>query len=231
MSSITSSRLTVAARQLIDQGDHGVAVREIQRLLNSHGAGLADDGDFGMKTADAVRAFQRANGLVEDGIVGPDTLAKLRDPNANKISAAAPASSVGSDGEVGPTRRALGYRNGRPQQLTLVSVGNGNWLAEKAGRQFLQMQEAARRDGVTLKALSGFRSMEEQQHLYAAYKAGRGNLAAQPGHSKHQSGVAMDIQTNGTRNNPAYRWLRDNAGQYGFRNTVPSEPWHWEYKG
>lgn len=35
------------------------------------------DGIFGSKTESAVRYFQRKNGLVEDGIVGPATAKKL----------------------------------------------------------------------------------------------------------------------------------------------------------
>jgi hypothetical protein len=224
----TTGRAAQAHQPLLRMGNHGEGVREIQRLLNRQGARLAEDGDFGPKTDAAVRAFQRANGLAQDGVVGPKTMAKLRDPSARDVPR---GGAVNDDRDVGPTRRATGYRNGRPQQLTLVNVGNGQWLAERAGRQFLAMREAARRDGVNLNAISGFRSMEEQQALYRAYRAGRGNLAAPPGYSNHQSGIAMDIQTNGSRSHPAYRWLRDNAGRFGFRNTVASEPWHWEYRG
>ena len=35
------------------------------------------DGDFGVKTKAAVMAFQKAKGLVQDGIVGPKTWSKL----------------------------------------------------------------------------------------------------------------------------------------------------------
>ena len=47
-----------------------VTVRSLQYLLNAHGAGLAVDGLFGARTDVAVRAFQRAHGLVVDGVVG-----------------------------------------------------------------------------------------------------------------------------------------------------------------
>ena len=35
--------------------------------------------------------------------------------------------------------------------------------------------------------------MGEQQRLWNAYQNGTGNLAAYPGHSNHQNGVALDI--------------------------------------
>lgn len=50
---------------LLKRGSHGADVRRLQDLLN-----LDVDGDFGAKTETAVKAFQRANSLVADGIVG-----------------------------------------------------------------------------------------------------------------------------------------------------------------
>jgi hypothetical protein len=217
--------------RLLDEGDHGAQVRHIQELLNKHGAHLALDGDFGPKTELAVKAFQRANGLEVDGVVGPKTMAKLEGTSANRVPAGTGRAAQSDERDVGPTRLATGYRNGRPFQLRLASVGNGEWMSEKAARQFHAMRDAAARDGVHLNAISGFRSMEEQQALYRAYKSGHGNLAAVPGHSNHQSGIAMDIETGGSRNSASYRWLRQHAGEFGFRNTVASEPWHWEYRG
>ncbi len=54
------------------------AVATLQQMLNDKGynAGVVD-GDFGMATYNAVKAFQRANGLVVDGMVGQQTWAKL----------------------------------------------------------------------------------------------------------------------------------------------------------
>lgn len=50
-------------------------VKELQRLLGISGSD--QDGVFGPMTEARVRAFQRAHGLVPDGIVGPKTWEKL----------------------------------------------------------------------------------------------------------------------------------------------------------
>lgn len=58
-------------------GDLSGAVRNAQRLLNVHGAGLATDGVFGPATERAVRNFQNVFKLSVDGIVGPATWTAL----------------------------------------------------------------------------------------------------------------------------------------------------------
>ncbi len=61
------------------EGDIGPEVEEIQALLRDHGFDPGSvDGVFGPRTKAAVTAFQRDNNLVVDGIVGPQTLGKLR---------------------------------------------------------------------------------------------------------------------------------------------------------
>jgi len=71
--------------QTLRQGSRGNQVKILQERLNSLGynAGKAD-GIFGSKTKAAVMAFQRANGLVVDGIVGPATIAKLYPPTTQE---------------------------------------------------------------------------------------------------------------------------------------------------
>lgn len=61
------------------RGAKGDLVLELQKLLNKAGSHLVEDGIFGGGTQSAVRAFQRKNGLVVDGIVGPKTWGKLAD--------------------------------------------------------------------------------------------------------------------------------------------------------
>ena len=66
--------------RVLKKGSKGEDVRALQRLLIAAGfsCGKAgDDGDFGCGTESAVRAYQRANGLTADGIVGANTWGKL----------------------------------------------------------------------------------------------------------------------------------------------------------
>lgn len=64
---------------VLQEGSKGSAVVELQTLLAKAGFSPGTiDGDFGAKTKAAVLAFQRARGLVADGIVGPNTWAALR---------------------------------------------------------------------------------------------------------------------------------------------------------
>ncbi len=60
-------------------GSKGAAVTELETLLKNRGFFPGTpDGTFDATTRDAVKAFQRAAGLGEDGVVGPRTWAKLR---------------------------------------------------------------------------------------------------------------------------------------------------------
>lgn len=54
-------------------GSSGEAVMELQKLL-----ALAIDGSFGERTKTAVKEFQKAHGLLSDGVVGPATWALLK---------------------------------------------------------------------------------------------------------------------------------------------------------
>lgn len=127
-------------------------------------------------------------------------------------------------------RTVTAYYNGRPASVQLARIPGGDWMRVDAADAMRRMHSAAARDGIHLSVTSGFRSMAEQQHLYNLYRAGRGNLAARPGYSNHQGGIAVDIAVQRSTSTPEYRWLAANARSYGFVRTVPSEPWHWEFR-
>ena len=63
---------------VLKQGNTGSTVRTMQQKLKNWGYYKGSvDGIFGAKTKEAVRYFQRRNGLVVDGIAGPKTLAAM----------------------------------------------------------------------------------------------------------------------------------------------------------
>ena len=124
------------------------------------------------------------------------------------------------------TRAATGYRRGRKTRIELVSLGWAE-VEVSCARAFLAMAEAAAEAGIDLAIRSGYRSHEQQTWLYQAYRAGWGNVAARPGHSLHQSGRALDLDV---RDPDVLAWLDRNARRFGFRRTVRSEPWHWEFR-
>lgn len=126
------------------------------------------------------------------------------------------------------------------------------WLTKDTAHAWNAMQDAAAADGITLEAISGFRSHQYQLGIFRR-KLERGqtiaeilNVNAAPGFSEHHSGTALDIGTPGEppaeesfENTEAYEWLRANAGSFGFRLSYPKgnphgityEPWHWAYVG
>lgn len=149
----------------------------------------------------------------------------------------------------------LPYKEAPAQSLTALTADGRIKLRTPAAEKFLQMQAAARRDGVSLVPLSGFRSVEEQEYLFFEIKAKRGQVttkraevSAPPGYSEHHTGYAIDI---GDGNVPAthvkksfaeteaFRWLQENAARYSFELSFPKdnaqkisyEPWHWRYVG
>ncbi|MBI4816355.1 MAG: D-alanyl-D-alanine carboxypeptidase family protein [Deltaproteobacteria bacterium] len=127
-------------------------------------------------------------------------------------------------------RSGVGYESGDRRTITLVSV-DGKPVEINTANAFSNMRDAAARAGVRIRVNSGFRTNEEQQRLYSCMincNCNSCNTAARPGYSAHQSGLALDLNT---RNSGVLTWLNRNASRYGFRRTVSSEPWHWQYSG
>ena len=117
------------------------------------------------------------------------------------------------------------------------------------------MQGDARASGITLTAISGFRTVQQQEYLFFEIKRQRNQdtrkraeVSAPPRYSEHHTGYAIDIgdgkvpATNLSENfeqTPAFRWLENNAAKYSFELSFPRnniqgisyEPWHWRYVG
>ena len=107
-------------------------------------------------------------------------------------------------------------------------------------------------DGVNLYIVSGFRSYAYQQSIINRKLANGLTLEqisminALVGESEHYTGHAIDFTTDGEaevltecfENTQAFKWLQDNAINFGFNMSFPRnnkygfiyEPWHWCYK-
>ncbi len=229
----------VSSRHLLTMGSSGPEVKELQEKLKAAGFDCGSSGRFDASTLDAVYRYQEAKGLKVDGQVGQQTWGSFfglkLPPGVNLLAGGGGSGALGMLGQdgaiLGPGQQVNAYIHGRPQQISVVSVGNGQYMRADAARGFLAMQAAARKAGINLSATSGFRTMQQQQRLYQMYLNGTGNLAAKPGYSNHQGGIAMDIGGIGGYGTRAYAWLKANAASYGFRNDVGGEPWHWTFRG
>ena len=77
------------------RGSSGTEVRNIQtRLINWGYLNSTADGIYGSKTEEAVKKFQRKNGLTPDGIAGPATLAKIGLPTSSSSTTSSYNSNV-----------------------------------------------------------------------------------------------------------------------------------------
>lgn len=105
-------------------------------------------------------------------------------------------------------------------------------LAVPAAQAFNALAGAYSKAGYgQLSIVSGGRTRQEQAHLYALYKAGKGNKAAPPGQSLHESGIAADFGGAAHNLGRAHTWLQQNAANFGWYwvGQRYGEPWHWEY--
>ena len=84
--------ITLAEGETLETGATGAEVTALQEALKELGFYTGTvDGDFGEGTAAAVGAFQRANGLGDDGVVGPATAEAITDALAADTSGTAGA--------------------------------------------------------------------------------------------------------------------------------------------
>lgn len=135
----------------------------------------------------------------------------------------------------GPDRGLLGYaRNPTPVAGSGGTSGGLSGVSSHADIKDLDprftsrvqaLQAAAKEAGVSTSILSGYRSRDLQQRLYLNYQAhkagqplpypaeGSGGIAAAPGMSYHNAGLAVDMYASDPKQQ---KWLVDNAPKYGL---------------
>ena len=89
---------TLKTSQTLELGDNNNQVKLMQKRLKELGYYSASpDGNYGYQTLKAVAAFQKNNGLTEDGVAGPSTLTKMVSSSAKKADEKDDASSEKED--------------------------------------------------------------------------------------------------------------------------------------
>jgi len=137
----------------------------------------------------------------------------------------------------------------------LVSIGGGYRLRAEAAAQLQKMKADMTALGYKIYVMSAYRTYQSQLNKYETGVKLYGVAVAdseyaRPGHSEHQTGLAVDILQRSNvcdmeqakfENSKEFAWLTENAYKYGFILRYPEEyldihgfifePWHWRYVG
>jgi len=141
---------------------------------------------------DIIREVQRALGLTPDGVAGPKTWSAIRD-------------------RLVPTVPPQPLPTSQPNSATVDPRSEGNIasLLPPVRNIARSLVRAAAEHGIQIKVISGLRTYEQQDELYAQGRSRPGPVVtkARGGYSNHNFGIAFDIG------------VFDAAGQY-----VPESP-------
>jgi D-alanyl-D-alanine carboxypeptidase len=172
-------------------------------------------------------------GKIQDAItaMGAAIVAKIREVFSSILG------RLGGGGADIPGGEAPGTMHGLTPGNFITGGGGGSLRAHQAafgplgGTAGLRtgfadrvnaLRNAASAEGYNIGITSGFRTWGQQARLYAQ----KPGLAAPPGRSNHQLGLAADLNYHGS---PAARaWAHRNAGRFGLRFPMRREPWHIE---
>ncbi|CAH2464400.1 MULTISPECIES: M15 family metallopeptidase [Bacillus cereus group] len=139
-------------------------------------------------------------------------------------------------------------------EFSFSGIYERNYMRKEAAKALEKLFTLAKKDGITLQAVSGFRSLEYQENVYQNHVKRQGKeqadrVSARPGHSEHQTGLTMDVSASSVNNGLEQsfgtteegKWLAANAYRAGFiirylngKESITGysyEPWHIRYVG
>lgn len=190
----------------------------------------------------------------------PDAAAAPKPATAPADACSAPAGPHSIDDPnsiwvISNKRRPLNPSSYAPSDLRMPNARNANGQPLRAltACAVEQMIAGAAAAGISLSISSAYRSYDLQVQTYNGFvnnygQAHADTTSARPGHSEHQTGLAVDLD-DGTGCNlspcfadkPGGQWLATNAANYGFVMRYPNglqgitgfnfEPWHYRYVG
>lgn len=128
---------------------------------------------------------------------------------------------------------------------------SGMKLVNYAKEAFEELAKDAKKEKLNIVAMSTYRSYDYQVDLYNRYVKSDGKEAAdtysgRPGHSEHQTGLAVDVFNNDEtytnfEKTKEFEWMQEHAHEYGFILRFPKdkeketgyqyESWHYRYVG
>lgn len=200
--------------------------------------------------AGAFASFQLQRSQLSNASMATVTASPVQ-TNASPSPSATASAAPTNDSILGHLR----YAEAPAASLAAIVSDGSMKLRKPAAQAYQEMEAAARRDGVILTPISGFRSLTDQDYLFFGKKAERGQVASErakvsapPGYSEHHTGYAIDIGDGNVpathlsedfENTAAFRWLKANAAYYSFEISFPKgnkqgvnyEPWHWRFVG
>lgn len=141
-----------------------------------------------------------------------------------------------------------------PSDLRLINnryALDNKYLRAEAAINFENLSADAAILGYRIIATSTFRDYEYQGKLFNEYTNSKGLeyallCSAKPGHSEHQTGLAVDVEGSNKDYDEfekaiEFNWMKENAHKYGFILRYPKgkenitgfkyEPWHYRYVG
>lgn len=136
-------------------------------------------------------------------------------------------------------------------KLDLKYSNEEKYLKKEAALSFYKLSEDAKEKGYRIIIVSAYRSYTYQEKLFDYYVKEKGlnyalNCSAKPGHSEHQTGLAIDVEGSNFdydlfEQSIEFDWMKKNAYKYGFILRYPKgkehitgfkyEPWHYRYVG
>ena len=146
-----------------------------------------------------------------------------------------------------------GYRDSIEMVAVKVDEGFSVPLERETAERYLQMRRYLLSIGIHVEVVSGYRYQETQERIWNESVAAHGEehtrrYVAMPGHSEHQTGLALDLTLYDARGEmvedddvEAYAKLHPYFHEFGFIVRYPAgkedvtgcqyEPWHIRYVG
>ena len=141
-----------------------------------------------------------------------------------------------------------------PNDLVLMDLAyskENKYLRSPAYEAFKKLSDDAYKLGFQITIASAYRDYYYQDNLYNYYVKEKGKedadkCSARPGHSEHQTGLAIDVMGSNNDYNlfadtKEFNWMINNSYKYGFILRYPKgkenitgfkyEPWHYRYVG